>query len=310
MEKTRFLAALDSIGAEYSENSPLSLCTSFRIGGPASVAVYPGTTLEAEKIFDALRETGFPYIVIGNGTNLLAPDDGFDGAAVILTKLTGFSGAVNIDGDRTIIKAEAGMPLTLLAKKAQEMSLTGLEFAYGIPGTLGGGVFMNAGAYGGELADVVLESSWISTESGERGVFRGGEHCFGYRKSVYMEGGRIILSASLALRHGDPVEIKNAMSDYMSRRREKQPLEYPSAGSVFKRGDGFITARLIEECGLKGVRIGGAEVSEKHAGFIVNRGGATASDVARLINIIKDTVYEKSGKVIECEIKFIDGGRY
>lgn len=310
MEKTRFLAALDRIGAEYSENVPLSLCTSFRIGGPAALAVYPGTVSEAVRVFDTLRETETPYIVIGNGTNLLAPDEGFDGAAVVLTRLSGFCGAVGTDGDRTLIKAEAGMPLTLLAKKAEGMSLTGLEFAYGIPGTLGGGVFMNAGAYGGELADVVFESEWLSPETGERGVFRGEDHCFGYRKSAYMNGGRVILSVTLALRRGERSAISAAMNDYMSRRREKQPLEYPSAGSVFKRGDGFITARLIEECGLKGVRVGGAEVSVKHAGFIVNRGGATAADVARLINIIKDTVYEKSGKVIECEIKFIDGGRY
>ncbi len=188
---------------------------------------------------------------------------------------------------------------------AQKNSLSGLEFAYGIPGTVGGGVYMNAGAYGGEMAQVVTHTRYFDMVTGEVGEYRGDEHKFAYRHSIYDGTGKVILSVDLTLKPGDSAQIRAEMDDYMNRRKEKQPLEYPSAGSVFKRGDGFITAKLIDEAGLRGRRVGDAQVSEKHAGFIVNRGAATAADVLKLIEIIKNEVKEKFGVTIHCEIKYI-----
>jgi UDP-N-acetylmuramate dehydrogenase len=201
--------------------------------------------------------------------------------------------------------ATCGATLAEIARTAQKAALTGLEFAHGIPGTLGGALFMNAGAYGGEMSQVVVSSTWFDPVTGECGSFTADEHAFAYRHSAYMDSQKIILSAVLRLMPGVRGDIEAKMNDIMSRRREKQPLEYPSAGSVFKRGDGFFTAQLIDEAGLKGRSVGGAQVSEKHAGFIVNRGGASANDVLALIDIIKNEIREKFGKEIECEVRYI-----
>ncbi len=288
---------------EFRTDSPLALYTSFRIGGPADVVILPRSADEAAEALNAVRECGLPLLVLGNGTNVLAADEGYRGAVVVLTGLHG------IRADGTMIHAEAGVPLTVLAREAAKEALTGLEFAYGIPGTVGGGVFMNAGAYGGELASAVVSSFWYDPATGKTGRTDGDAHDFSYRHSCYMDSGRIVLSADFKLSAGDPAAIQAQMNDYMTRRREKQPLEYPSAGSVFKRGKGFITAKLIEEAGLKGRRVGGAEVSELHAGFIVNRGGATARDVYELIGIIKKEIAEKYGVSIECEVQMIGNVR-
>ena len=203
------------------------------------------------------------------------------------------------------ITADAGIPLTKLASVAAKEWLSGLEFAYGIPGTLGGGIYMNAGAYGGEMSQVVVSSRYYDAATGECGIYDGAAHEFAYRHSAYMDSAKIVLSATMKLTRGDKNAIEAAMADYMSRRRDKQPLEYPSAGSVFKRGNGFITAQKIDEAGLKGRTVGGAQVSEKHAGFIINKGGATASDVLELIEIIKTEVHEKFALYIECEVRYI-----
>ncbi len=288
---------LTRAGIEYREMEPLSLHTSFRIGGPARLAVFPKNDRE---VIEALRAIGdFPLAVLGNGSNVLADDAGFDGAALILTGLN------ECTADGVTLRAGAGVPLTRLAAEAAKHSLAGVAFAYGIPGTVGGGIYMNAGAYGGEMAQITSVSRWIDRRDGSIGCFLGTEHDFGYRHSAYMGGDKILLSADFTLTPGDRKEIEDEMHDYLSRRREKQPLEYPSAGSVFKRGNGFFTSQLIDEAGLKGRTVGGAQVSEKHAGFIINRGGATAADVLALIDIIKTELDRQFGVEIECEIRRI-----
>lgn len=284
---------------EYSENTVLAPYTSFRIGGPARIAAFPKNADEACLTFKMLREENVRTLVLGNGTNVLVADEGFDGAAVML------SGMRSCEVDGEYITADAGVPLTKLASVAAKNSLSGLEFAYGIPGSVGGGIYMNAGAYGGEISQVVVESRYHDLASGECGKFVGDEHGFAYRHSAYMDSDKVVLSAKIKLKQGDKSEIEAAMADYMSRRRDKQPLEYPSAGSVFKRGNGFITAQKIDEAGLKGRTVGGAQVSEKHAGFIINKGGATAKDVLELIEIIKNEVWEKFALEIECEVRYI-----
>lgn len=299
MNYTRVRECLAAAKIEYKENTPLAQYTSFRIGGAARLLVFPKHHGEAIEVFDILRSEGIPAVVLGNGTNVLVADEGFDGAAVILSEMR----SCEIDGDRII--ADAGMPLTKLALLAAKNSLSGLEFAYGIPGTLGGGIYMNAGAYGGDMSQVVVSSKYYDLETGEIGKVDGESHEFAYRHSVYMDSTKVILSATLCLTPGQREYIEERMNGYMAKRREKQPLEYPSAGSTFKRGNGFITSQIIDEVGLKGRCVGGAEVSEKHAGFVINRGGATAKDVLELIDIIKTEVKDKAGYDIECEIRYI-----
>ncbi|MBE6610985.1 MAG: UDP-N-acetylmuramate dehydrogenase [Ruminococcaceae bacterium] len=299
MNYTRAAKRLAELTIEYREQEPMSEHTSFRIGGPAKLAVFPRSKDEAVKALSVFHDEDANILILGNGTNVLMPDAGFDGAAVILT---GMKSCGVRDG---LLIADAGASVTRVAAEAAKHGLAGLEFAYGIPGTVGGGVYMNAGAYGGEMAQVVAESSWYDPETGETGVFIGDANGFAYRNSAYMGTKKIILSASFRLMPGERSEIEARMEDYLCRRREKQPLEFPSAGSTFKRGNGFITAQIIDEAGLKGRRVGGAQVSEKHAGFIINRGGATAEDVLALVKIIKTEVYEKFGKTIECEIRCI-----
>ena len=296
---TRAAELLSEHTIEYAENEPLAPHTSFRIGGPARLAVYPDTVEKAVTALSILRNEGARILVLGNGTNVLIADEGFDGAAVILT---GMHACELRDGE---LYCEAGVSLTRAAMAAAKLSLSGLEFAYGIPGTIGGGVYMNAGAYGGEMSQVVRTSTWYDLATGESGSFKGDAHDFAYRHSAYMNSSKIVLSASLRLKPGVREDIEAVMNDYMSRRRAKQPLEYPNAGSIFKRGADFFTAQLIDEAGLKGRSVGGAQVSEKHAGFIVNRGGATARDVLTLIDIIKTEIKEKFDKEIECEVRYI-----
>lgn len=284
---------------DFVENLPLSKYTTFKIGGNADVGVFPKNEEQAIKVFDIIRANSLKYIILGNGSNVLVSDEGFSGVAVILSGMHGYSVC------DTTVTASAGMPLTRLAFVACENSLSGLEFAYGIPGTVGGGIYMNAGAYGGEVGKVLLSSKWYDMNTGKVGEYTNAEHCFAYRNSIYMNEDKIILSAKFKLETADKDGILSKMNEYMYSRREKQPLEYPSAGSVFKRGNGFITAKLIEEAGLKGRRVGNAQVSEKHAGFIVNLGGATACDVLKLVDIVKDEIFEKYGYKIECEVRIV-----
>lgn len=274
--------------------------TTMRVGGMASLL---SAVTSAEQLIKAVRmaqEHNVRFAVIGNGSNVVFSDDGFSGLVIVTTGMKSFS------IENTVIKADCGVSVTRLAAEAQRAGLSGLEFAYGIPGTVGGGVYMNAGAYGGSLSDVVVSSICFDTEKQTIRKIDLEEHEFSYRHSIYTQNSNlVILAAMLELTHGDKNEIAEQMNAHLRSRKEKQPLELPSAGSVFKRPIGYYAGELIEKSGLKGYRIGGAEVSEKHAGFIVNRGGATADDVKRLVEHIKHTVYQNYGVELDCEIKFI-----
>ena len=280
-------------------NEPLGRHTTFRIGGPCKAFVAPENAEELRSALALLTRKKEPYFVIGRGSNLLVSDAGFGGIVISLRE-----GLRGIRREGNILTAEGGALLSELAKEAENASLTGLEFASGIPGTVGGGLLMNAGAYGSELANVVKEVRIWLPEGGEVTMTRD-EMVFGYRHSVLQENGGIVLTASFELTEGDPGKIRSLTEDLNARRREKQPLEFASAGSVFKRPEGFFAGKLIEDAGLKGRRVGDAEVSEKHAGFIVNRGNATAEDVDKLIRLIVKEVREQFGVTLEPEIRYL-----
>ena len=298
---SEYIKILAENSVTYKENEPLSRHSSFEIGGPAAVAAFPASADDIKLCIKAAKDCGVRYKLIGNGSNVLFSDNGFDGA-IIFT-----SNAKNIEIKGNTIKAECGASFTYLASVAAKNSLSGLEFAYGIPGTVGGAVYMNAGAYGGEVSDVLCSSLCFDSGSGNERILDKSSHGFSYRTSVYeRDQSLIVLGATFELKEKSSEEIKSVMDDFMSRRRDKQPLEFPSAGSTFKRPEGYFAGKLIEDAGLKGYRIGGAEVSEKHAGFVINRGGATAEDVLSLVRYIKATVAEKFGVSLECEIKYVD----
>lgn len=278
---------------------PLSRVTSFHIGGNADLAVYPADAEAFAYALDAVVQAGVPYTVIGNGSNTLVRDSGFRGVVFVTTDMR----RVTIDGTR--LTGGCGVLLGSVGTNASRAGLAGAEFANGIPGTLGGAVYMNAGAYGGQLAEIVCETVCYDLDAKQVLHLDNAAQHFGYRHSVFMEKNYIILSATLQLTKDEPDAIRARMNDYLARRREKQPLEYPSAGSVFKRPEGHFAGKLIEDAGLKGLRVGGAEVSPKHAGFIVNVGGATARDVLELIERIREKVYAMSGVMLECEIRTI-----
>ncbi len=278
---------------------PLSRVTSFHIGGNADLAVYPADAEAFAYALDAVVQAGVPYTVIGNGSNTLVRDGGFRGVVFVTTDMR----RVTIDGTR--LTGGCGVLLGSVGTNASRAGLAGAEFANGIPGTLGGAVYMNAGAYGGQLADIVCETVCYDLDAKQVLHLDNAAQHFGYRHSVFMEKNYIILSATLQLTKDEPDAIRARMNDYLARRREKQPLEYPSAGSVFKRPEGHFAGKLIEDAGLKGLCVGGAEVSPKHAGFIVNVGGATARDVLELIERIREKVYAMSGVTLECEIRTI-----
>lgn len=282
-------------GSIILENEPMRKHTSFKIGGPAAVMFIPNSEEAAQSAVNALKDV--KYTVIGNGSNLLVRDEGYDGVVI---KISAAMSGVETDGD--IITAQSGAALSKVGNAAKTAQLSGFEFACGIPGTVGGAVYMNAGAYGGEMKDIVISSRCMDENGAISEVT---EHNFGYRTSVYKDSGKIILSAKFRLAPGNADEIGAKMLDFAKRRSDKQPLEYPSAGSVFKRPEGYFAGQLIEQAGLKGYRIGGACVSEKHSGFIINQGGATCSDVLALIEHIKETVYRQFGVELEQEVKVL-----
>lgn len=284
--------------AAFAENEPLSAHTSFRIGGPAALMAFPKNEDELAVLLRAASQCGVRPRILGAGTNVLAPDEGLDGL-VICTKDC-LLGLRALEGGR--IEAMAGETLAHAAVFARGQSLTGLEFAHGIPGTVGGGVYMNAGAYGGEIAQVAEETTVLMAD-GTRRVLRGAEQEFAYRTSAFERMECIIVKTVFALRPGDADEIGARMRELMEKRRASQPLELPSAGSTFKRPAGAYAGALIEASGLKGRGVGGAEVSRKHAGFVVNRGGATARDVLETIKLVQETVYADSGFRLEPEVR-------
>lgn len=296
-----FKALSEIAGAEnVVANEPMCKHTTFRIGGYADIYVKPSTTEQFTKILKFLKESSVPYFIMGNGSNILVSDDGIRG--VVIEVSSNFADAF-VTGDK--IEAKSGIKLVSLSNKALGEELAGMEFASGIPGTLGGAVYMNAGAYGGEMKDIVESVTYYDVEKDEVITLLGSECRFGYRTSVFVENGGVILSAVINLKKGKKEEIKSKMTELARKRNEKQPVDKPSAGSTFKRPEGYFAGTLIEQSGLKGFSVGGAQVSEKHAGFVINSGGATANDVRQLVKKVSDIVFEKHGVRLEPEVKFI-----
>ena len=284
-------------GLELREQEPLRLHTSFRIGGPARLLLLPKSGEELAELCRLLRRLGEKPLILGNGTNVLAPDEGLDRCVIVTAKADRWS----IRGD--VLEADCGASLTALSWAAARAGLEGLTFACGIPGTLGGALVMNAGAYGGEMKDAAEETDLLDGELRER-TLRGTEQGFGYRTSAFTED-MVLLRARLRLRPGDGERLREECRALLEKRRASQPLDLPSAGSAFKRPETGYAAAMIDRAGLKGLRVGGAMVSEKHAGFIVNAGGATASDVRRLLELVRERVLAADGVLLEPEIRVL-----
>ena len=295
--ENKFCTCLGSDNVKLQE--PMSKHTTFRIGGPADFYLCPHSTKEVQQTVQICKEENLPYFILGNGSNLLVSDKGYRGAIIQLWK--NFS---DISVKDCCITAKAGALLSKVAAEALEEGLTGMEFASGIPGTIGGAVFMNAGAYGGEMKDIIKEVK-VLDDQGEIRVFSNEEMKLGYRTSIVKEKGYTVLSAVLQLKKGEVSVIRETMEDLKNRRTSKQPLDMPSAGSTFKRPEGYFAGKLIMDSGLRGFSVGGAQVSEKHCGFVVNKGGATAEDVTALIREVQRRVKEKFGIELETEVRFL-----
>ena len=301
MEQHQNLTArLQAAGIAYKEQEPLAAHTTFKIGGPAAVFVQPADEAQLCQAVRLCRELAVPCYLLGNGSNILFGDRGYAGAVV---SLAGMKREVRREGDT--LTAPAGMQLSVLCTAALRAGLTGLEFAYGIPGTVGGAVYMNAGAYGGEMKDVLASVRYL-TADGQIVEAPAAELDLGYRHSVFESNGGCILSAAVRLAPGNPEAIAARMDDLMGRRRDKQPLDKPSAGSTFKRPVGAFAGALIEQCGLRGYRHGGAAISEKHCGFVVNLGGATCADVLALCAEVQKIVKDQTGFTLEKEIRVVE----
>lgn len=291
-------AVLDAAGIQYKTDEPMRLHTTFKIGGGADRYISIRSSAALQKVLSVLQKENIPYFVLGNGSNLLVPDEGLRGAVLVLE---GEFKQITLQQNGSIL-CGSGASLTAVCAFARSNALTGLEFAWGIPGTLGGALYMNAGAYGGEMKQITGRVFYVN-EDGTPGVLSGEELDFGYRHSAFMNTKKIIVKAELQLESGAEAEISAKMDDLMQRRKSKQPVELPSAGSVFKRPEGYFAGALVEQCGLKGCAVGGACVSEKHAGFIVNKGGATCADVENLIEHIQNTVLKETGVMLEPEVR-------
>lgn len=294
-------AYCESIGCACLADEPMSRHTSFKIGGPADLLVRPEDAETAAKVLRRARELGVPLSIIGRGSDLLVSDEGVRGAVLSLDEQ---AAKPRLQGPETIF-CPAGASLTALCVFAWQQGLSGLEFAYGIPGSVGGAVCMNAGAYGGEMKDVLESVRYLTPDGGER-VLDAAELELSYRHSWFTSRpGHLVTAAVFRLQRGDPAAIRARMDDLMARRKQKQPLEYPSGGSTFKRPEGSYASALIDRCGLKGRRVGGAMVSEKHAGFVINYQNATCRDVLALVELVKKEVLEQTGYTLECEIKLL-----
>lgn len=284
------------------KDEPMSKHTTFKIGGPADYFIKVNNVEDLNKILSISKKNNLPVTIIGNGSNVLVTDKGIRG---IVIKPSFMDIKKDIKQDSVIYTVGSGVSIIALSMIALQDSCTGLEFASGIPGTVGGTIRMNAGCYGGQMQDVVLSTTYIDG-NGEVHTINNNEHQFAYRESIFKNNKDfIIIESTIELKKGDKINIENKMNENNTSRKEKQPLDKPSAGSVFKRGEGYISAKLIDDCGLKGTTIGGAKVSEKHAGFIVNNNNATAKDVLDLIKYIKEIVKEKTGIQIEEEIEIL-----
>ena len=286
-----------SINCDAVMGEEMSRNTSFKTGGPCGVRISPSDAEQVKAIINKADELNIPYVVLGNGTNILVPDEGLEKAVIIIGDKMA---EISLEGD-DILSFSAGTNLVSLCRFALENSLSGLEFAFGIPGTCGGAVFMNAGAYGGEIKDVLTEVTHLTPDM-KIETISADKADLSYRHSVYKTNGCVILSAKVKLHKDNKEDIKARMDDFLGRRKDKQPLEYPSAGSTFKRPEGYFAGALIEQCSLKGKSVGGAQVSEKHAGFVINKGGATSTDILNLIDFIKTTVKTQTGVTLEPEV--------
>lgn len=280
-------------------DAPMREYTTFEIGGPCDLMIVPSSELEIGRAITQIKRDGIPYMILGNGSNLLVRDGGIRG---IVVKIADNYAEIRVEGDR--VHAQAGALLSEVSKVALDSSLTGFEFAGGIPGTVGGAMVMNAGAYGGEMIDIV-ESVRILDADGTVRVLGNEDMGFGYRKSHVLPKGWTVLDATFLLKKGDPKEIKAKIDDLTHQRETKQPLEYPSAGSTFKRPEGYFAGKLIDDSGLRGYRHKDAQVSEKHCGFVINRGQATCADVVTLIESVQKIVLETQGVALETEVKII-----
>lgn len=290
-----------SIGCPSQRDVPMSKYTTFRIGGNASVMLTPTTDEQLASIIKKCKEDNIKPFIIGNGSNMLISDKGLDTVVINMCRPDPKIELVN--GDTVV--CDAGATMSRVCNFALENGLTGLEFAFGIPGSAGGAAYMNAGAYGGEMKDVLVECRHIDSD-GNFGSLRGEELGLAYRTSAYEHNGYIITTLVMKLTKGNKDEIRAKMQELLQRRKDKQPLEYPSAGSTFKRPEGYFAGALIEECGLKGYSVGGAQVSEKHAGFVINKGDASAKDVLDLIKYIQDKVLSEKGVMLEPEVRLIE----
>ena len=295
----RFKQKLQQAGIPFRENEPLAAHCTFKIGGPAQLFVKPQTEQQLCSAAALCKEQAVRYYLLGNGSNILFADEGFAGVVIDISAL---GSDIAVEGN--MLTAGAGVRLTALCRAALEHGLSGLEFAYGIPGTVGGAVYMNAGAYGGEMKDVLTVVRYLTAE-GEVVQASAAELDLSYRHSIFEENGGCILSAQFALQPGNAADIRAKMDELMAKRVDKQPLDKPSAGSTFKRPAGAFAAALIDQCGLRGFRHGGAAVSDKHCGFVVNLGGATCADVLALCDEVRAIVKEKTGYELEKEIRVV-----
>ena len=282
------------------EEAPMDRYTSFRAGGKASVLVIVENVEELKKLLKAVKATSLNSLFLGSGSNILIKDSGFSGVVIKLGE--GFN-TITVEGEE--VTALAGAKLSSVARAALDNSLAGFEFASGIPGSIGGGIFMNAGAYGGELKDIVVSVNALSVDGEREYTLTGEELKFGYRHSIFHDSKDIVLSATFKLEKGNAEEIDATMRELMEKRNTKQPVQLPSAGSFFKRPEGHFAGKLVEDAGLKGLSVGQAQVSPLHAGFIVNNGGATATEIVELMHLVQNTVYDKFGVKLEPEVRII-----
>lgn len=286
-----------AIGCDAVLGEKMSLNTSFKTGGPCGIRLSPNSADQLKDIISKANELSLPFVILGNGTNVLVPDEGIEKAVIIIGEKMA---SISLESEDTL-SFSAGTNLVSVCRFALEKSLSGLEFAFGIPGTCGGAVFMNAGAYGGEMKDVLTEITHLTPDM-KIETIKAEYAELSYRHSIYKENGYIILSAKVKLKKDSRDAIKERMDDFLGRRKDKQPLEYPSAGSTFKRPKGYFAGALIEQCNLKGKTIGGAQVSKKHSGFVINIGGATSADILNLMDYVRDTVKKETGVTLEPEV--------
>ena len=299
MSYEKIISLSKELGCRYETDAPMKNYVTMRVGGAADLLVKPNSAESLCKLVKLANEENIPYYILGNGSNVIVNDEGVRGLIILVS-----SEYSNIEVSGDTLKCDAGTTLSKLCQVALENSLTGLEFAWGIPGTVGGAVYMNAGAYGGEISQVITSCTYLDEDMNIVTV-KAEDMNLSYRHSMFTDTKNVILSAEFKLKKGEKSEIKAQMDEKMTARKTKQPLEYPSSGSTFKRPVGGYASKLIEDCGLKGTTVGGAQVSKKHSGFVINIGNATCEDILALIKVIKNTVFEETGIQLEEEVKII-----